>query len=77
MAGARYLFKLGKLAPVLWGLSKRQLIEFRAEVKRAIASGKIQGQPNRRLPYYHDPDKFDDERIGPNMHQVNEASSSR
>ena len=72
-AAANFLFGPGGLHPDYWGVSKKDLIVFREEVRVALAKGEITN------PFGHDPShrfhypqwKFDDPKIGPNMHQVN------
>ena len=68
---AETLFGSSGIPPTYWGLSKKQLEEFRKEVQEAISDGSIKSQPNPDLPFFYPQAKFDDPEIGPNMHQVN------
>ena len=75
-AGAEYLFfptaatSMPRLHPQWWGVSKEQLIEFKAEVRRAIQRGDIKPNPDPNDKRYYSMNKFNSESVGPNMHQV-------
>jgi hypothetical protein len=69
-AAANHVFGPQGLDPIYWGVSKDQLIEFGREVRAALHRGEIKGQPDENKPYYYPQWKFDDPKIGPNMHQV-------
>ena len=68
---AETLFGVAGIPPTYWGLSKKQLEEFRKEVHAAINDGSIKNQPDPDKPFYYPQAKFDDPEIGPNMHQTN------
>ena len=68
---ASHLFSRAGLHPKYWGVSRQQLEEFGDEVKQAIIRGHINGQPDPKKPYYYPSDKFNNPKIGPNMHLVN------
>ena len=69
-SGAESLFSSDGLDPFMWGVSKGQLQQFAEMVAEAVAKGEIQNTSPDGTPTYPQA-KFDDQRIGPNMHQVN------
>ena len=71
LRAASHLFGSSGLHPIYWGVSKEQLIEFREQVRAAMARGDIRGQPDESQPHFYDQTKFDDPKVGPNIHQVN------
>ena len=71
LGAAKSIFESVGLPPQSWGISKKQLRRFGDDVRAAIREGKIKGQPDPDRPNYYPQAKFDDPRIGPNMHQVN------
>jgi hypothetical protein len=70
-AGAEQLFGAGGLHPHSWAISKVQLKAFGEKAMEAMRKGEITSQPDPSKPYYYPQDKFNDPKIGPNMHQVN------
>jgi len=71
LEAAEKVFGHDGLHPFYWGVSKEQLVEFGQEVRAALNRGEIQGQPDPNKDFYYPQEKFDDPKIGPNMHQVN------
>jgi len=67
---ANHIFGQAGLHPMYWGVSKDDLVDFRERVRIAVANGQIQNFTPSHLPQYPQ-DKFEDSRVGPNMHMVN------
>jgi len=70
LAAASGIFGKHGLHPMYWGVSKSDLIEFREQVRKAVANHEIENFTPSHLPQYAQK-KFDDPLVGPNMHQVN------
>ena len=73
LEAANGVFNASGLHPIYWGISKGQLITFREEVKEALKRGDITNpfgsDPDH--PFHYAPEKFNDPKIGPNIHMVN------
>ena len=76
-SGAQFLFGKRGISPWRWGMNQKQLREFKGEVQQAVAYGRIRGQPDKSKPFFYDPAKFDDPKIGPNSAYASIASHAR
>ena len=70
LAAASGVFAKQGLRPMYWGVSKANLIEFREEVRKAVANDEVQNFTPSHLQQYPQ-ERFDNPRVGPNMHQIN------